>query len=53
MLYYTNLYNKLVQIDTVELNKRKNHIKSLLNNIDTIVKNSTVLPINSLPYTDL
>ena len=53
MLYYTNLYNKLIQIDTVELNKRKNHIKSLLNNIETIIKNSTVLPINSLPYTDL
>lgn len=53
MLYYINLYNELIQIDTVELNKRKNHIKSLLNNIDTIVKNSTVLPINSLPYTDL
>lgn len=53
MLHYINLYNELIQIDTVELNKRKNHIKSLLNNIDTIVKNSTVLPINSLPYTDL
>ena len=51
--YYTNWYNKLTEVDTSELTKRKNHISSLLNNINNIIKNSTVLPIDSLPFVDL
>ena len=53
ILYYNNWYNKLTEVDTSELTKRKTHITSLLNNINTIIKNSTVLPVDSLPFIDL
>ena len=53
ILYYNNWYNKLTEVDTSELTKRKNHITSLLNNINTIIKNSTVFPVDSLPFIDL
>ena len=53
ILYYNNWYNKLTEVDTSELTKRKTHITSLLNNLNTIIKNSTVLPVDSLPFIDL